>query len=121
MMAMASSIHTYLININGVENKMTPEEKTEAIEVLDANIPSSQSVDSSGKYVQIKPYLPDGKHTVYLMEYVAPPGIPAGVGFCRYVSVPEDGDADLINVFAVPFGPSPWASGWSTYRLSPRV
>ena len=91
---------------------MTPEEKTAAIVVLDANIPSEQSpVD--GRYVQVKPYSPDGTHTIRLDEYVSP----LGIGYCRYVTVPEDGDPDLINVYADSFGPEPWASGWSSYRF----
>ena len=91
---------------------MTPEEKTAAIAVLDANIPSEQTpVD--GRYVQVKPYSPDGTHTIRLDEYVSP----LGIGYCRYVSVPEDGDPDLINVYADPFGPESWASGWYSYRI----
>ena len=92
---------------------MTPTEKTAAIAVLDANIPSEQTpVD--GRYVQVKPYSPDGTHTIRLDEYVSR----LGIGYCRYVTVPEDGDPDLINVYADPFGPEPWASGWSSYDIS---
>ena len=92
---------------------MTPEEKTAAIAVLDANIPATQSVGPDGRYIQVKPYSPDGTHTIRLDEYVSP----LGIGYCRYVTVPEDGDPDLINVYSAPFGPEPWASGWSSYRI----
>jgi hypothetical protein len=96
---------------------MTPEEKAAAIAVLDANISSEQSVGGDGKYVQVRSYSPDGTHTIRLDEYVMPVGPPSGVGYCRYVSVPEDGDPDLINAYADPFGPSPWPSGWTSGRI----
>ena len=97
---------------------MTPDEKTTAISVLDSQIPASQSLDYSGRYTQVKQYnVEQGgvTYTLRLDQYLTPFD---GVGFCRYVSVPEDGDADLINVYADPFGPEPWASGWNSYRLS---
>jgi len=102
---------------------MTPEEKVVAIAVLDANIPSSQSVDSNGKYVQVRGYslTVDGAvYSLHLDEYVMPVGPPDGVGYCRYISRPETGDDDLINFYNDPFGPSPWPSGWNTYRISDR-
>ena len=92
---------------------MTIEQKETAIAVLDANIPSEQTT-INGKYVQVLSYSPDGTHTIRLDEYVSS----KGVGYCRYITRPETGDADLINVFADPFGPSPWVSGWSSYRIS---
>jgi len=95
------------------EDHMTPEEKEAAIAVLDANIPASQSVGPDGRYVQVISYSPDGTHTIRLDQYLGP----LGVGYCRYVSVPEDGDPGLINAYADPFGPEPWVKGWTQYRL----
>jgi len=91
---------------------MTPEEKEAAIAVLDANIPASQSVGPDGRYVQVKSYSPDGTHTIRLDQY----GGPLGVGYCRYVLVPEDGNPNLINAYADPVGPEPWVNGWVQYN-----
>jgi hypothetical protein len=99
---------------------MTPEEKTAAVAVLDANIPASQSVGAAGRYTQVMPYnLTESSvtYTLRLDQYMTPAGVPDGVGYCRYITRPETGDADLINVYADPFGPSPWVSGWTQYRL----
>jgi hypothetical protein len=94
---------------------MTPAEKTTAIAVLDANIPSEQTpVD--GLYVQVVSHTVTDNavtYTLRLDQYLTPSG---GAGYCRYISCPEDGDPDLINVYADPFGPEPWASGWSSGR-----
>ena len=91
---------------------MTPTEKADAIAVLDANIPTSQSVGPNGRYIQVSPYSPDGEHTIRLDQYLGP----LGVGYCRYVSLPEDGNPSLINSYADPFGPQPWVNGWVQYN-----
>ena len=93
---------------------MTPEEKAAAIAVLDENIPSEQTpVD--GLYVQVAMHTVVANavtYTIRLDQYLTPSG---GIGFCRYVSVPDDDDPDITNVYADPFGPEPWPSGWSSY------
>jgi hypothetical protein len=95
---------------------MTPDEKTTAISILNSQIPASQSLDYSGRYTQVKQYnVEQGSvtYTLRLDQYLTPSG---GAGYCRYISCPEDGDPDLINGYADPFGPEPWASGWSSGR-----
>jgi len=93
---------------------MTAQHKTDAIAVLDANIPVVQNT-VDGKYVQVLSNSPDGKHTVLMHEYVAP----QGAGYIRMVSVEEVGDADLINTYRDHVGPEVYrGNGWSSYRLS---
>ena len=100
---------------------MTLEEKAAAIAVLDANIPSVQSVDSDGQYTEVTSYSPDGIHTIRLDQTVMPVRPSTNVGYCRYVSVPENGDEDLINVYADQFGSQPRRPiGWGSYRISDR-
>ena len=93
---------------------MTDQQKTDAIAVLDSNIPVVQNT-VDGKYVQVLSNSPDGKHTVLMHEYVAP----QGVGYIRMVSVEEVGDADLINVYQNHVGPETYrGNGWTSYRIS---
>jgi hypothetical protein len=98
---------------------MTAEERATAIAVLDENIPSEQSVGSDGKYIQVLPYSPDGIHTIKMNESTAPRGPQDGVDYCRYVSVPEDGNSDLTNTYTDPFGPESQHSGWSVKHEIP--
>ena len=92
---------------------MTPEEKAAAIAVLDANITPEQT-PVGGRYVQVVSHtVVDNAvtYTIRMDQYFSP----SGIGYCRYVSVPDDADPDITNVYADPFGPEPWPSGWTSY------
>lgn len=94
---------------------MTDQQRTDAIAVLDANIPVVQNT-VGGKYVQVLSNSPDGQHTVRMDEYVGP----RGVGYVRVVSVEEVGDSDLINVYKDHVGPETYmGNGWTQHNRTP--
>lgn len=96
---------------------MTPSEKAEAIAVLDANIPASQTVDpETGYYVQVKRFSPDGIHTIWLDQYH---DVAYVAGYRRYCTVADTAIDDLIHTYTVVYGPQAAGGVWSQLLVPP--
>ena len=89
---------------------LTTAQRSAAVAVLDAYITIPRKVD--GKYKQVLPSSPDGKHTVERHEYVGS----LGVGYSRILTTTDSG---IVHTYQDHQGPEPYRkSGWASYKLS---
>ena len=65
---------------------LTAAQQTAAVVVLDASIPTAQTVGRNGRYIQVIGSSSDGTHTCGLDEYLGP----RGVGYTRWVERLDD-------------------------------
>lgn len=92
---------------------LTPGEKINCIEVMDANVPTDPSL-VGGKYVQVMP-ITVGVVTCGMWEYEGP----SGVGYIRYTKQVDDADSGLMHIYRLHTGPESYRDqydGWTEYR-----
>ena len=65
---------------------LTAQQQADALTVLDAQIPATQSVGANGRYLHVLLSSMDGVHIVGLDEYLGPHGI----GYVRWVERADD-------------------------------
>jgi len=78
---------------------LTPEEKINCIEVMDANVPTDPSL-VDGQYVVVLP-ITVAPVTCWMGVYKGP----SGVGYIRYTKQADDSDSDLIHLYQLHTGP----------------
>lgn len=94
---------------------LTPEEKINCIEVMNANVPTDPSL-VDGQYVMVLP-ITVAPVTCGMWVYSGPPG----VGYIRWTKQIDDADTNLMHQFRVHTGPESYYDqydGWAEYNPS---
>ena len=94
---------------------LTPEEKINCIEVMDANVPTDPSL-VDGQYIQVMP-ITVAPVTCGMWVYLGP----SGAGYIRYTRQLDDADTDIMHKFQLHTGPESYrdaGDGWTEYHTT---